>query len=108
MIAQNVAAIVADHVRLTVEAIDRMYLNVYVPRLHCAFGAVNFPPRTPRTAARVPGADGSDEPRVPKKGAIAEDFVCVIRSSDHTRQGSHSYGMRLAPSMRPAPTRRSQ
>jgi len=32
MIAQNVAAIVADHVRLTAEAIDRMYLNVYVPR----------------------------------------------------------------------------
>ena len=42
MIAQNVAAIVADHVRLTVEAIDRMYLNVYVPRLQCAFAAVNF------------------------------------------------------------------
>jgi hypothetical protein len=42
MIAQNVAAIVADHVRLTVEAIDRMYLNVYVPRLQCAFGAVSF------------------------------------------------------------------
>ena len=33
MIAQNVAELLADHVRLTVEAIDRMYLNVYVPRL---------------------------------------------------------------------------
>ena len=42
MIAQSVAAIVADHVRLTVEAIDRMYLNVYVPQLQCAFGAANF------------------------------------------------------------------
>jgi hypothetical protein len=41
MIAQNVAAI-ADHVRLTVEAIDRMYLNVYVPPLQCAFGAVSL------------------------------------------------------------------
>jgi len=42
MIAQNVAAILGDHVRLTVEAIDRMYLNIYVPRLQCALGAVNF------------------------------------------------------------------
>jgi len=42
MIAQNVAAILGDHVRLTVEAIDRMYLNVYVPRLQSTFAAVNF------------------------------------------------------------------
>jgi hypothetical protein len=63
MIAQNVAAIVADHVRLTVEAIDRMYLNVYVPRLQCAFGVVASP-RTPWAAVGVLGADGSDEPRV--------------------------------------------
>jgi hypothetical protein len=42
MIAQNVAAIVADHVRLTVEAIDRMCLTLYVPRLQRAFAAVNF------------------------------------------------------------------
>ena len=31
MIAQTVAELLADHVRLTVEGIDRMYLNVYVP-----------------------------------------------------------------------------
>jgi hypothetical protein len=42
MIAQNVAELLADHVRLTVEAIDRMYLNVYVPRLQCTYGAVSF------------------------------------------------------------------
>jgi hypothetical protein len=30
MIAQSVAELLADHVRLTVEGIDRMYLNVYV------------------------------------------------------------------------------
>jgi hypothetical protein len=30
MIAQSVADIVADHVRLSVEGIDRMYLNVFV------------------------------------------------------------------------------
>ena len=42
MIAQAVAELLADHVRLTVEGIDRMYLNVYVPRLQCAYGAVSF------------------------------------------------------------------
>ena len=42
MIAQSVAELLADHVRLTVEGIDRMYLNVYVPRLQCAYGAVSF------------------------------------------------------------------
>jgi hypothetical protein len=42
MIAQTVAELLADHVRLTVEGIDRMYLNVYVPRLQCASGAVSF------------------------------------------------------------------
>ena len=42
MISQSVAGLLADHVRLTVEGIDRMYLNVYVPRLQCAYGAVSF------------------------------------------------------------------
>jgi len=42
MIAQTVAELLADHVRLTVEGIDRMYLNVYVPRLQCAYGTVSF------------------------------------------------------------------
>ena len=42
MAAQSVAELLADHVRLSVEAIDRMYLNVYVPRLQCAYGAVSF------------------------------------------------------------------
>jgi hypothetical protein len=42
MIAQTVAELLADHVRLTVEGIDRMYLNVYVPRLQCASGAMSF------------------------------------------------------------------
>jgi len=42
MVSQTVAELLADHVRLTVEGIDRMYLNVYVPRLQCAYGAVSF------------------------------------------------------------------
>src|SRR5215468_7773628 len=42
MIAQNVANILRDHVKLSVEGIDRMYLNVYVPRLQSEQGIVWF------------------------------------------------------------------
>ena len=42
MIAQSVAAILKDHVKLSVEGIDRMYLNVYVPWLQTELGIVQF------------------------------------------------------------------
>ena len=42
MIAQSVAEIIGRHVRLTVEGIDRMYLNVYVPGLQYELGIVGF------------------------------------------------------------------
>jgi hypothetical protein len=42
MIAQSVAEIVKRHVRLTVEGIDRMYLNVYVPGLQYEQGINRF------------------------------------------------------------------
>jgi hypothetical protein len=42
MIAQSVADILRDHVKLSVEGIDRMYLNVYVPRLQSEQGIVWF------------------------------------------------------------------
>jgi hypothetical protein len=42
MIAQSVAAIVSRHVKLTVEAIDRMYLNVFVSDLQYEQGIVGF------------------------------------------------------------------
>jgi DNA-binding transcriptional ArsR family regulator len=42
MIAQSVAEIVSRHVRLTVEGIDRMYLNVFVPGLQYERGIVRF------------------------------------------------------------------
>jgi len=42
MIAQSVADIVSHHVKLSVEGIDRMYLNVYVPQLQCEQGVVRF------------------------------------------------------------------
>ena len=41
-IALNVARMLAQHVTLEVEGIDRMYLNVYVPRLPWEQGVVGF------------------------------------------------------------------
>jgi hypothetical protein len=38
----NVAQILREHVRLEVESLDRMYLNVYVPALQHAGGVVRF------------------------------------------------------------------
>lgn len=41
-ITQNVATILREHVTLEVEGIDRMYLNVYVPRLQIVEGVLGF------------------------------------------------------------------
>ena len=38
----SVATILKDHVTLEVESIDRMYLNVYVPRLQSEQGVASF------------------------------------------------------------------
>ena len=35
---RTVAEVIRRHVTLEVEGIDRMYLNVYGPRLQCAYG----------------------------------------------------------------------
>ena len=42
IVARTVAEIMKDHVTLDVESIDRMYLNVYVPRLQSERGVVFF------------------------------------------------------------------
>jgi DNA-binding HxlR family transcriptional regulator len=42
MLAQSVAEILTDHVTLTVESLDRIYLNVYMPKLQYPYGAVKF------------------------------------------------------------------
>jgi hypothetical protein len=42
MIAHSVAELLGNHVRLAVEGIDRMYLDVYVARLQSTNGAVSF------------------------------------------------------------------
>ncbi len=39
---RSVADVLVDHVTLEVECIDRMYLNLYVPRLQYATGVVGF------------------------------------------------------------------
>ena len=41
-IAPSVAQILAKHVTLEVEGIDRMYLNVYVPQLQWEQGVMGF------------------------------------------------------------------
>ena len=42
MIRKSVAEILDDHVTFEVEAIDRMYLNAYVPSLQTGGGLVYF------------------------------------------------------------------
>ena len=41
-VPQSVATILKEHVTLEVEGIDRMYLNVYVPKLQRELGVVAF------------------------------------------------------------------
>ena len=41
-VPRSVAEVLADHVTLEVEGIDRMYLNVYVPQLQREGGVASF------------------------------------------------------------------
>src|SRR5207247_5858757 len=41
-VARRVAEVLSDHVTLELESIDRMYLNVYVPRLQHEPGVMSF------------------------------------------------------------------
>lgn len=41
-VARSVADVLAEHVTFEVECIDRMYCNVYVPRLQYAAGLVGY------------------------------------------------------------------
>ena len=67
MVAQSVAEILRNHVSLSVEGIDRMYLNVYVPTLQRDDGSVltEFPAiatwlarKNPETGLLPSDADG--------------------------------------------------
>src|ERR1700682_2313360 len=52
MVRKNVAEILRDHVTFELEAIDRMYLNAYVPSLQTGAGFVYFVKT--QLGARVP------------------------------------------------------
>jgi hypothetical protein len=41
-IARSAAAVLSGHVSLEVECVDRMYLNLYVPKLQYESGVVGF------------------------------------------------------------------
>ena len=41
-LARSVTEVLSDHVTLEVESIDRMYLNLYVPKLQYEGGVVGF------------------------------------------------------------------
>ena len=41
-IARSAADVLSGHVTLEVECVDRMYLNLYVPKLQYASGVVGF------------------------------------------------------------------
>src|SRR3954447_5233424 len=41
-VARSVATVLREHVTLEVEGIDRMYLNVFVPKLQRELGVVGF------------------------------------------------------------------
>jgi len=63
MIRKNVAAILRDHVTFELEAIDRMYLNAYVPSLQTGGGFVCFVKsqlgaRVPSTMTVAPMSEG--------------------------------------------------
>jgi hypothetical protein len=57
----SVITILSHHVKLSVEAIDRMYLNVYVPRLANRTGRCAILPRPSRATAAVRSPDESDQ-----------------------------------------------
>ena len=60
-VARSVAEVLAEHTTLTLECIDRMYLNVDVPLLQRAAGGVLLPQDAGR-GRTVLGPDGPHDP----------------------------------------------
>ena len=65
----NVAELIQDHVSLTVDCVDRLYLNAYVPRLQSSGGVVGF------LAQR-----GHDIPSPALWGRLTEGFKTALRA----------------------------
>ena len=87
MITQNVAEIVRHHVKLTVEGIDRMYLNVFVPGLQYERGIVGFF-REHRGQPLPSAALMSPMTRrfvTSLEGFVAEQGIPLVRASARTR-----------------------
>jgi hypothetical protein len=55
MVAKSVAEILGNHVTFELEAIDRMYLNAYVPSLQTGAGFVYFVKKSWRHACHRRG-----------------------------------------------------
>jgi hypothetical protein len=68
MVRKNVAEILADHVTFELEAIDRMYLNAYVPSLQTGGGFVWF----------VKTQMGARVPSTMMVAPMSEQFVTAI------------------------------
>ena len=60
-VARTVADVLTEHVTLEVECIDRMFLNVYQPRLQHAGGHRQLRAPAPWVADRVDRAVGEDQ-----------------------------------------------
>jgi hypothetical protein len=64
MIAQSVADLLGQHVKLSVEGIDRMYLNIYVPQLQTEQGVVRFFREHRGPTGAIRRLDEPDEPQL--------------------------------------------
>ena len=60
-IPQTVTEILREHVTLEVESIDRMYLNLYVPKLQYEGGRGIVFPLSPWCDLCLVGFDGADD-----------------------------------------------
>jgi hypothetical protein len=76
-ITPNVATILKDHVTLEVEGIDRMDLNVYVPRLQIVEGVLGF---IRRHRGHKVASTRMVEPITRRFVAAIEKFVDALRA----------------------------
>ena len=84
-VARSVADVLRDHVVLELEAIDRMYLNVYVPHLQAVRAVVGYlrvhrGQRFASTAAVVPMSEaGKSRANSPQDGSPTICDACVCK-----------------------------
>ena len=92
MIAQSVAEIISRHVKLTVEGIDRMYLNVFMPVLQHEKGG-SCGSSADIAASRLPSA-ALMAPMSRSFVAALEHFVARARHSSGAIQQRTAQGRR--------------